>query len=336
MIPNKSSNPDALLKAAVATCLFGLSLLAVAAIPVPKELADLHARTGLTLAYVANGQVSEVSFHSRSFQLLRKYKPDINFRSERLSPDGSKIAFSYSKPRSDSSRDQEGASRFDSEEVLGVMLSNGSGLRTYENIRNPQSFCWSPDQGSLSLRGTLASEHQREAVSGLLLVVPDSGEVQLIAQAGLANSPCWSPDGLELVYESGSNIYTWKIKDKDTKLVASGKWPTWSPTDGSITFYGAGDYHSLDTKTGSSKRLFSAKNSFSPLWWSPDGRFTAYVSGERFSESTLASEYPDEVRLRIRRAGDGQEDWAVRFSRIGPWQDFQWVRILPRATGSSD
>jgi Tol biopolymer transport system component len=151
--------------------------------------------------------------------------------------------------------------------------------------------------------------------------------VQLVAQAGLANSPCWSRDGSKLTYERDRNIYIWSMKGKDTKSVSSGIWPTWSPIDDSITFYEAGAYHSFDTKNGSSKRLFSDKKSYSPLWWSPDGRFMAYVSGERFSESTLASEYPDEVRLRVRRTEDGREDWAVRFSRIGPWQDFQWVKI---------
>jgi hypothetical protein len=336
MTASNSSRPAALSRAVVTICLLGSSFLATAEVPVLHELADLHDRTGLTLAYVTNSQIFDVSFNSRNFQLLQKYNPDVSFRSGRLSPDGTKIAFSYSGPPGSSPGDQRGASPSESREILGIMLSNGSGLRTYETIRNPQSFCWSPDQEFLTLTGILTSGKDREEVSGVLLLVPDSGAVRLIARAGIANSPCWSQDGSKLVYESDNKMYIWTVKDNGTRPVpASGKWPTWSPIDDSITFYEAGGYRSFDPRTGSAKRLFSAKDTYSPLWWSPDGRFTAYVSGKRFSESTLGSEYPDEVRLRVRRTVDGQEDWVVRFSRIGPWQDFQWVRTLPLVTGSS-
>jgi Tol biopolymer transport system component len=315
-------------RALTATWLVGAAILAASELPVLREIAELHARTGLTLAYVANGEVSGVSFLSRSFQLLYHYKPDVRLRSGRLSPDGSRIAFSYTKVGANTSRNHEKGSISDSEQILGIMLSRGTGLRTYENIRNPQGFCWSPDQKSLALTGTLINDKPSEKVAGLLLVVPDSDTIQSIMPGGLASSPCWSPDGSKLVYERDGNVYTWSVKDKGTKRVAPGKWPTWSPVDDSITFYEAGAYYSVNTETGTSKRLFTAKNSYSPLWWSPDGRFIAYVSAARFSES-FASAYPDEVRLRIRRTADGQEDWAVRFSRIGPWQEFQWVSTFP-------
>ena len=57
----------------------------------------------------------------------------------------------------------------------------------------------------------------------------------------------------------------------------------------------------------------------------------AYVSELKFGESAqvLTTEYPDEVGLRIRRVQEGREDGVIRFSRIGPWREFQWLSQLP-------
>lgn len=325
----------ALHQALAGMLLVGSCAFATSEMPVLKELADLHAQTGLTVVYVGNGRVSEVSFVARTFKLVEQFRPELSVRFGQFSLDGSKIAFPYRKVRDKAPGDHEGRSIANGGEVLGIMSSNGSELQTYGNIHNPQNFCWSPNQGFLALTGSPVEKNQPGRRSGLLVLAPGSGTVQPIAHGGLANSPCWSPDGSTFVYEKQGEIYVWSLNDKKSQHIASGQWPTWCPEEHSIAFYKDGSYYAFDPGTGISKRLFTAKNAFSPLWWSPDARFVAYVSRAKFLESASASAYPDEVRLRIRRMTDGREDWAVRFSGIGPWQDFQWLAKFSQGTRTS-
>jgi Tol biopolymer transport system component len=179
----------------LAICFSGLSLLAASATNVLKELADLHARTGLSLVYAANGEVLDVSFLSRNLRPVQGFTSNLKVRSGTLSPDGKKIAFPYSRSSGNPSGVSEKSSTTNAEgEVLAIMLLNGTGLRTYENIRNPQNLCWSPSQEFLALTATLMAENQRR-VSVLLAVTLSTGAVQEVAEAGLSNNPCWSSDG---------------------------------------------------------------------------------------------------------------------------------------------
>ncbi len=54
---------------------------------------------------------------------------------------------------------------------------------------------------------------------------------------------------------------------------------------------------------------------YSPLWWSPDSRFVAYVASVPFA-------IDDFYRLRVRRQEDNFDDWLAEGQIVG---DYQWV-----------
>jgi hypothetical protein len=134
---------------------------------------------------------------------------------------------------------------------------------------------------------------------------------------------------------------------------------TWSPDGKWISlFVGDGDYAAGGTfyvvpatGAGEKKALFHQKYAVSPMWWSPDSRFVAYVAWagllERFAMGPkyIPSVFGDLItldlgngpmRLHVRRIDDGSDTSVLTIEngitnyKGGMWgthgpTDFQWL-----------
>jgi dipeptidyl aminopeptidase/acylaminoacyl peptidase len=176
-------------------------------------------------------------------------------------------------------------------------------------------------------------------------------------------SQCWSPDEKYFVYTSRHfNNREIRRYDEDQKtsvpLEGDGWGATWSPDGKWISFFvGDGEYAAGGTYyivspsgEGERKALFHQEYAISPIWWSPDSRFVAYVTWagllERFAMGPkyIPSVFDDlmtldlgngPMRLRVRR-NDGSDTPVFtietgtttyngqEFGTQGP-SEFQWL-----------
>jgi len=98
-------------------------------------------------------------------------------------------------------------------------------------------------------------------------------------------------------------------------LVPDGKW---------IATSKGNDYWLLDPQSAAGKVLFTQKNAFTPLWWSPDSQYVAYATRVGVSLSVV-----EQADLWVRRIHDGAEQKVQRFPWKGPVPSIQWVRSSP-------
>jgi Tol biopolymer transport system component len=150
-----------------------------------------------------------------------------------------------------------------------------------------------------------------------MLDLNSGADVQVVSGVKRLSSQCWSPDGKRIVYEAGDGVRTYEVGNEESSalLVPGGKAPTWSP-DGNWIAYRDGDtFYDIRPDGQDKKKLFHRKDVYSPLWWSPDSRFVAYVSLARFA-------LDDVYELRVRRLADQSE------ARIAEGQisgDYEWL-----------
>jgi dipeptidyl aminopeptidase/acylaminoacyl peptidase len=131
-------------------------------------------------------------------------------------------------------------------------------------------------------------------------------------QEALFIAPAWSPSGQELVFtnlgidpetgRSSNGIYVWNIVSGETRRMALGVTPSWSPDAQWIAYlinHGPkrpfeGEAWLADAKTGVSRKLFQFDNLDSglPLRWSPDGKYLLFG---RIVPDTMAANSEDVV-----------------------------------------
>jgi WD40-like Beta Propeller Repeat len=187
-----------------------------------------------------------------------------------------------------------------------------------------KSLCWSNDKSRL-----VAGVHRGSLELGLEIWNLGSGVEQKVDPSvkGL-ESQCWSSDDKRIVYESRDGIRTYEIRnEKSSTLIArGGKEATWSPDGNWIAFRDGNTFYEIRPDGRKKKKLLYRRNVYSPLWWSPDSRFVAYVS--------TAPSAPDDVyELRIRRLVDNSEAEMAEGQISG---NYQWVLSpdLVRQAGS--
>jgi hypothetical protein len=263
----------------------------------------LQQQTGLTLA-AYNFGLQIVSFKNR-----QKYDGKSLIQLEEgpgtMSPDGTKITLQRVR--------WEGAAHHVS---LGVVRWDGSDLQEYPET-HPLDVCWSHDQSKLAMTVFIKPSTSLGILdlgSKLLRTFEPGAQID---QRSHFTSQCWSQDDKHLVYETEGDVHVYEIGKQNSRILARGTDPTWSPDGEWIAYRDGENYYAIQPSGDGKKRLFHKTRAVSGLYWSPDSRFVAYVHQDFFA---LDTEF---YHLMVRRLEDNAEDWVA--NGVHCCVNYQWV-----------
>jgi len=296
------------MKKVAAFCLLLVVSLPVVAVPQTKEsvraeLIRLQKPTGLSLASLGFG-LNVVLFDKRTLVQI-PISTGLAYVRGTISRDGTEIIVSRVR-----------ASASDSLELL---RTDGSDTRklpfTYaDSLFSPvESLCWSYDKSRLAV-----AVHRDSPDAKLeILNLGSSVDQAVVPSVKELTSQCWSSDDKSIVYEAGDGVRIYEVgSDKASTLLApGGKHPTWSPDGNWIAFREGDTFYEIRPDGRDKKKLLRRRDVYSPLWWSPDSRFVAYVASVPFA-------IDDFYRLRVRRLEDNFDDWVAEGQIVG---DYQWL-----------
>jgi WD40 repeat protein len=296
---------------------------------VRAELVRLQNQSGLTLISFegagSDGPVYIVAFADRSLPERQLLKEGIS-GVRAITPDGTEIAFEHRRNTGRTFSIPTGKELPEYRTYLGIIRRDGSNLREYTDLDEPYDLCWSPDRSVLAL--TVKNLKQRkDAARGLQILNLGTGSTDEVDAKGYTTSQCWSPNGKQVVYEAGGALRLYDIQDKKSRTLTNGQSATWSPDGSWIAFLGPDGYYAIRPFGNEKKLLFKKKDALTPLWWSPDSRFVAYMSRNGFLEGHW---WPpiEQGRLRVRRLADNAEDWVANLYIEGHVPSFQWVQSI--------
>jgi hypothetical protein len=270
---------------------------------VREELIRRQTQTGISLASFGFG-LNVVLFDKRTLVQI-PIPTGFALVSGAFSRDGTEIILSrFSLSASDS---------------LELLRTDGSDLRelpfthTGDVPSHFESLCWSYDKSRLAVGVHLGFPELKLEILNL-----GSGVDQTVAPSVKElTSQCWSPDDKKIVYEAGDGVRIYEVGgDKSSTLLApGGKDPTWSPDGNWIAFRDGNTFYEIRPDGQDKRKLLHRRDVYSPLWWSPDSRFAAYVALARFA-------IDDVYELRVRRLEDNSDDWVAEGQIAG---EYQWV-----------
>lgn len=280
-------------------------------VDVRAELVRIQAQEGLTLASFYRG-VHFVNFADRSqTQTEQPFAGGNAVEGEGvISRDGTEIAFDLYRSLGKT--------------YLGIVHLDGSGLEEFPNIAAPSRICWSSDKSSLAISVPIPATQYKPLYMSLVVLRIATKETQEIGTGGYVSSQCWSPDGKQIVYEADGNIRVNDINNKESRVLAKGKYPTWSSDGRWLAFLDNDTYYAVTPSGLGRKVLFKEKEALSGLWWSPDSRIVAYLSRNGALEGPPRLMDVGLVRLRVKRLEDDSGDWVVQLSDAF-LPNYQWV-----------
>src|SRR5271156_6041276 len=270
---------------------------------VREELIRRQAQTGLSLASLGFG-LNVVLFDKRTLVQI-PIPTGLALVSGAFSREGTEIIVSRSS--------------LSASDSLELLRTDGSDLRELQFTHTGdvpshfESLCWSYDKSRLAV-----GIHRGFPELKLEILNLGSGVDQTVdPSVKELTSQCWSPDDKEIVYEAGDGVRIYEVRnDKSSTLLApGGKHPTWSPDGNWIAFRDGSTFYEIRPDGRDKRRLLRSRDVWSPLWWSPDSRFVAYVASVPFA-------IDDFYRLRILRLEDNSDDWVAEGQISG---GYQWL-----------
>ena len=273
---------------------------------VRAELAAMQSRDGLTVADYGPHGLRIVNFEKRE-SFRGKPFPDYRASQGTVSRDGTLVAFALLRPTQVPSI------------ALGIMKADNSDLRELLNTANPGQMCWSYDMMRLAM-GTV---DVTTATFRLTMLDTATNSVKELApHVDRVSSQCWSPDGKEIVFESGGNVIIDDIAEAKPRTLAVGKVPTWSPDGNWIAYLDEHEhnFYAIHPSGEGKKKLFRSRDGMAGLYWSPDARIVAYV----VEKGGLLHLDAEAYTLNVRRLQDGSEDW-INNHDVGCCESIQWV-----------
>jgi len=270
---------------------------------VHAELVRIQQQTGLSLASFGFGL--DVVFFDKRTLVKIPISTGLALMRGTISRDGTEIIVSrFSLGASDS---------------LELLRTDGSDLRelpfahTGDVPSHFESLCWSYDKSRLAVGVHLGFPEMKLEILNL-----GSGVDQTVTPSVKElTSQCWSPDDKKIVYEAGDGVRIYELGNdgSSTLLAPGGKHPTWSPDGNWIAFRDGNTFYKIRPDGRDKRKLFHRRDVYTPLWWSPDSRFVAYVALVPFA-------IDDFYRLRVRRLEDNSDDWVAEGQIAG---DYQWL-----------
>jgi Tol biopolymer transport system component len=316
----------------MAICVVALVVLAQASAKesVRAELVRLQEQTGLSLVSFGggggSGNLDVVMFDSRRLEDTQLLKGE-NVGQGSISSDGSAIAFELRRKTGRTFSTPYVKEVPETRSRLAIVRQDGSDLREYPDLGDPYDPCWSFDKSALALTVKNLKQGKNAAQSLQILNLSD-GTTEEVEAKGYVTSQCWSADGKQIVYHADGTLRVYDTREKKSRTLTSGGHPTWSADGNWIAFAEDDGYYAIRPSGNERKRLFKKKDAVTALWWSPDSRFVAYISRNRFPEG-LWSPPIEQGRLRVRRLDDNAEDWVANLYIEAYVPSFQWVKGMP-------
>jgi Tol biopolymer transport system component len=311
-------------------------------ISVRGELIEIQNRVGLSLVTLRKNELLRVDFAARSLKQVRAFDDTRLMTGGAVSDLGTKIAFTLdlTPGKKRAARPQE--SCFEASMCLAISGNTGAGLRAFRDMVTPSGMCWSHDGSDLVVSATDRTTNLR-AVPSLLMLNIDSGSAQQIDGFDThTSSQCWSPNDTKIIYTANksADVQIVQVYDKQqgkSVELAPGSNATWSPDGRGVAVLHCPPsfvncvYELIDPGNGKGTTLFATTLGQTPLWWSPDSRFVAYVSPIGPAEERSGATPGQVYRLRVRRLEDNSEDWVLNLSDTDVLE-FQWTTNRAFAT----
>jgi len=293
------------------------------------ELVSLQRETGLSLAYFG-WELFTVDFRDpkKLFSVEEIPTPVGGSQEGDLSPRGTMIAFAWRYPPDSQSRDA--IFPFTSSR-LGIARRDGSDVREFEQVKLPESFCWSPDESRLAVYSPYPRLNRWSGGKVYVITLASGIVEQITAGAALLTTQCWSADGHQLVYslkgddeEPSETITVYDTVEKKSRIMGRGTHPTWSADGQQVAFLVGDDYYTVPAGGGQQKLFLHAPKATTGLLWSPDSRYVAYGICCRYSSDTRL------YRFYVRRLRDNAETWAHDVGDVPHGRDVHWVLPVAR------
>jgi dipeptidyl aminopeptidase/acylaminoacyl peptidase len=277
-----------------------------------SQLQSSQETEGLSLVSGEGNSLGVFLFTDHRFHETRILPTGVVGRDVNLTSDGDQLAFGLIEKPSVTPP------------ILAIANADGTNLRKFPSMTEPGPICWSPRKDRLALWASKTDLEGGSKTSGIWVFRIDTGEADSVAAHGSVSCPAWSPDGAKFVYSENDGVSIYDTDAKSSRRLADGDYPTWSPDGKWIAVSRGKAYWLLDPESGVGKVLFTQKNAFTPLWWSPDSRYVAYATRVGVSLSVV-----EQADLWVRRIHDGADEKVKRFPWKGPVPDIQWVRSSP-------